>query len=157
CYEKQGDWEGVTRVYAEIKASYPDTAAALSIPLFIAQHHQKENRPAEAESSFKEAILEYEKIIKRDPHSPLAAQAWDLISLTYLSQQKWDKAVDSLRVLSEAYPDDIRAPKAMFTMAIIYRRQLRDPRKAKEAFEKFVQKYPGHELAGLAKAEFESL
>lgn len=157
CYEKQGDWEGVMRVYAEIKADYPDTSVALSIPLFIAQHHQKENRPAQAESSFKEAILGYEKIIKRDPHSPLAAQAWDLISLGYLSQQKWDKAVDSLRVLTEAYPDNLRAPKAMFTMAIIYRRQLRDPRKAKEIFEKFIQQYPGHELAGLAKSEIESL
>lgn len=157
CYEKQGDWEGVMRVYAEIKSGYPDTSAALSIPLFIAQHHQKENRPVEAERAFKEAILEYEKIIKRDSHSPLAAQAWDLIGLAYLSQQKWDKAVDSLRVLSEAYPDDIRAPKAMFTMAIIYRRQLRDPQKAKEVFEKFVHKYPGHELVGLAKSEIESL
>lgn len=157
CYEKQGDWDGVMKVYAEIKTIYPDTSAALSVPLFIAQHYQKENRPAEAESAFKEAILGYEKIIKGDPHSPLAAKAWDLISLGYLSQQKWSKAVDSLQALSEAYPDDIRAPKAMFTMAIIYRRQLRDPRKAKEAFEKFVQKYPGHELAGLAKSEIESL
>ncbi|MEK6564636.1 MAG: tetratricopeptide repeat protein [Candidatus Omnitrophota bacterium] len=157
CYEKQGDWEGVMRVYAEIKAAYPDTSAALSIPLFIAQHYQKENRPAEAESAFKEAILGYEKIIKRDPHGSLAPQAWDLISLGYLSQQKWDKAVDSLQVLTEAYPEDIRAPKAMFTMAIIYRRQLRDTRKAKETFERFIQQYPGHELAGLAKSEIESL
>ena len=145
------------RVYAEIRAGYPDTAVALSIPLFIAQHYQKEKQPVEAETAFREAFSGYEKIIKQNPNSAQAAQAQDLISLGYLSQQKWDKAVDSLRVLAEAYPNNPRAPKAMFTMAIIYRRQLRKPEKAKEIFEKFIQQYPGHELAGLAKSEIESL
>ncbi|MDO8749218.1 MAG: tetratricopeptide repeat protein [Candidatus Omnitrophota bacterium] len=157
CYEKQGDWEGVMRVYAEIKAAYPDTSTALSIPLFIAKHYQKEKQPVEAESAFKEAISGYEKIIKQNPNSPQAAQAQDLISLGYLSQQKWDKAVDSLRVLVETYSNNPRAPKAMFTVAIIYRRQLHKPKLAKEIFEKFIQQYPGHELASLAKSEIESL
>ena len=157
CYEKQDNWEGVMRVYDEVKANYPQTPAALSIPLFISQHYLKENRHLEAEGMLKESISGSEKIIKENPNTAQAAQAQDFISLAYLSQQKWPKAIASLQTLVETYPKDPRASKSLFTMAVIYQKQLREPKKAIGIFEKFIEQYPGHELASLAKSEIESL
>lgn len=157
CYEKQGNWDGVLQVYDEVKADYPHTPAALSIPLFIAQHYLKENRLSEAESAFKEAISGYEKIIKENPYAAQAAEAQDFVSLAYLSQQKWAQAISSLQALVDTYPKNPRASKSLFTMAVIYQKQLQEPKKAIGIFEKFIEQYPGHELAGLAKSEIESL
>lgn len=157
CHEKQGEWEKAIGVYKDVRADYRDTPAALSIPLFIAQHYVKENLLSEAEGAFQEAISGYEKIIRENPNTNKAAEAQDFISLAYLSQQKWPQAISSLQALAAAYPNDPRASKSLFTLAIIYQKQLNKPEKAIEIFTKFIEQYPGHELASLAKSEINSL
>lgn len=157
CYEKQGRWEEALKVYGEVKTGYPLTPAALSIPLFIAEHYRKENRDSEAEVAFREAVSGYEKLIKDNPGTSQAAEAQDFISLAYLSQQKWPQAINSLRALADTYPKDPRASKSLFTLAVIYQKQLQRPEKAIETFTRFIEQYPGHELASLAKSEINSL
>lgn len=157
CYEKQDRWEEVVKVYGEIKTKYPHSPAALSVPLFIAQHYFKENRLSEAKGAFTEAISGYEKLIRENPNTAKAAEAQDFISLAYLSQQKWVHAISSLQKLVDTYPNDPRASKSLFTLAVIYQKQLHEPEKAIEKFAKFIEQYPGHELANLAKSEIESL
>ncbi len=156
-YEKQGDWDSAIQAYDKLKSNYPNTRAALSVPLFIAQHYVRENQISEAEKAFKEAISGYEKLIKEKPNSAQAAQAQELISLAYITQKKWTEAIDSLKTLAETYPENPKAVPSLFSIAVIYQKQLQEPKKAIEIYEKFIGQYPGHALANLAKSEAESL
>ncbi len=157
CYERQGNWDKTNQLYQALKSNYPESRVSLSIPLFIVQHYLKANQTQEAESAFNEAISGYEKLIKQNPNSALAAEAQDFISLAYISQQRWDKAIGSLKALVDKYPKSPKASTSLFTMAAIYQRQLKEPKKAIEIFQKFIEQYPRHTLASLAKSEIESL
>lgn len=157
CYERGGDWEEAMQAYHKLKSDYPDTKAAFGVPLFIAQYYLRENRVSEAEDAFQEAISEYKKIIKENSNPGLAAEAQDLISLAYINQQRWDKAIDSLKTLADTYPKSPKASASLFTIAAIYQKQLKAPEKAIEIYEKFTKQYPGHALVGLAKSKIESL
>jgi TolA-binding protein len=157
CYEKEGNWDKAVQTYHKLTDDYPNTRAALNVPLFIAQYYLRKNQFQDAEKAFKEAISGYEKIIRENPKTTLAVEAQDLISLAYVSQQKWDKAIDSLRTLVDTYPKDPKASVSLFTIAAIYQRQLHEPKKAIEIYEKFIGQYRGHVLANLARSEIESL
>lgn len=157
CYERQGNWDKAVQVYQVLKSSYPESRIILSIPLFIVQHYLKENRAQEAEKAFNEAISGYEKLIKANPNSALAAQAQDFISLAYISQRRWDNAIGSLKALIDKYPQSPKASTSLFTIATIYQKQLQEPKKAIEIYEKFINEYPRHTLASLAKSEIDSL
>lgn len=156
-YEKQGSPDKAMEIYHKLKNSFANNTSAFGVPLFIAQGYLKENRSLEAEDAFKEAIAGYEKIIKESPNTARAAAARDFISLAYISQKKWAQAIDSLKASADMHPNDPRAAKSLFTIAAIYRRQLEEPGKAIEIYEKFIEQYPGHALASLAKSEIESL
>ena len=157
CYEEEGKWAKAIDIYNKLKADHPGTRTALNIPLFIARHYLKENQTLEAERAFKSAISGYEKFIKENSDSELAVEAQDFISLSYISQQKWDKAIGSLKALVETYPETPRASRSLFTAAAIYQKQLAVPEKAIEMYEEFIERYPRHRLTTLAKSEIESL
>lgn len=157
CYERQGNWDKTMQTYRKLTHDYPHTRAALSVPLFIAQHHLRKNQLQDAERAFQEAISGYEKLIRENTKTALAAEAQDLISLVYVTQQKWSKAVDSLMTLIDTYPKNPKASASLFTIAAIYQRQLQEPKKAFEIYEKFIGQYPRHTLGSLAKSEMGSL
>lgn len=157
CYEREGNQDKTMQIYRKIKHDYPTTLAALSVPLFTAQYYQRKNQIQEAEKAFQEAISVYDKVIRENPKTKQAARAQNFISLAYLSQKKWEKAIDSLRTLIEVYPENPKASASLFTIAAIYQRQLGEPKKAIETYKKFMEQYPGHTLANLAKSEIESL
>ena len=156
-YERQGSADKAMEIYHKLRNSFADNMPALGVPLLIAQHYLKENRAPEAENAFKEAITGYEKIIKDKPNTARAEGARNFLSLAYINQKKWDKAIDSLKASADAHPNDPRTAKALFTIAAIYRGQLGEPGKAIEIYEKFIQQYPGHALASMAKSEIDSL
>lgn len=156
-YEKEGSRDKTLEAYVKLKADYPDTKAGLGVPLFIAQYYLREKRVEDAESAFREAIAGYEKLIKENLNPALSAEAQDFISLAYLNQQKWAQAIGSLKVLTDKYPDNPKASMSLFTIAAIYKKQLQEPKNAIETFQKFIQQYPGHKLASLARSEIESL
>jgi len=157
CYEKEGGWDKAMGECHKLTDNYPTTRAALQVPLRIAQYYLKRNQPLKAEEAFDEAVSCYNKIIEENPDTPLAVGAQDLISLSYVSRKMWDEAINSLRTFIDTYPDNPKASTSMFTMAAIYLRQLEEPEKAIEVYEKFIKKYPGHILASLAEDQIESL
>lgn len=156
-YEKQGSADKAMEIYHKLKNDFAGNMSSLGIPLFIAQRYLKEDRVQEAENAFKEAIAGYEEIIKEKPNTAYAEGARNFLSLAYISQKKWEQAIDSLKASADTHPNDPRSAKSLFTIAAIYRRQLGEPEKAIEIYEKFIEQYPGHALASLAKSEIDSL
>jgi TolA-binding protein len=157
CADSEGRWYAALKEYDKLMVDYPDSSAALQAPLLIAQHYIKVNLPDKAENAFREAIAKYENIISRSPQSRLAMEAQDLITLSRISQKEWQKAVESMQVLIKNYPDNPKAITSLFAIAAIYHKQMNLPEKAAEAYAEFIEKYPGHFLAGISKTQLKTL
>ena len=71
-----------------------------------------------------------------------------------------DKAKHSIelfdRIIND-YPKFAKVADCMFLKAFVYDDKLKDYKKAKEAYEAFLKKYPTHEFAESAKACIENL
>lgn len=157
CYEGEEKWEEALRSYKNVTDHYPNSQPALQTPLFIAQHYLKRNQTADAKKAFQEAILGYERIIQGNAGTAEAIEAKYLIGLSYISQQDWNKAIDSLNDLIKNYPDNPRAITSLFTIATIYQRKLNSSEEAVKIYEGFITKYPTHILVNLAQEQLKSL
>ncbi len=150
-YETEKDWNAALRQYNEIICKYPHSVEALQLPLYIARRYLKAGKTAEASSAYASALESYNKIVSQHPRTNLALAAQDFIASCYIDQQQWGNAIEALRVMVDTYPDGPKTPTALFTIGVIYRRQLNQPEKAMVVFKEFIEKYPKHRLVSLAQ------
>jgi len=150
-YETEKDWNAALHQYNEIISKYPHSVEALQLPLYIARHYSKAGKTAKASSAYASALKRYNKIAGQYPRTNLALAAQDLIASCYIDRQQWGNAIEALRVMVDTYPDGPKTPTALFTIGVIYYRQLNQPDKARVVFEEFIEKYPKHKLVSLAQ------
>lgn len=150
-YEMEKNWNAALHQYNETISKYPHSVEALQLPLYIARHYLKAGRTAEASSAYASALESYNKIVSQHPRTNLALVAQDLIASCYIDQQQWGNAIDALRVMVDTYPGGPKTPTALFTIGVIYHRQLNQPDKARVVFKEFIEKYPKHKLVSLAQ------
>ncbi len=74
-----------------------------------------------------------------------------------LGMRQATKAIESLNLLRERYPDSDQGEAALFMQAFIYDTEMNDKDKAKSIYKEFMEKYPGHPLHSSAKASYEQL
>jgi len=114
---------------------------------------QKGNRLEEKEK-YSEAVMAYEKIIKRYPHSPLVPEALYRTGLVYNSgMNDSQKAILMLQKVVDEYPENSSAAECQFMIGFIYANNIADTAKARVAYTAFLRKYPDHELAPSAQWE----
>lgn len=71
--------------------------------------------------------------------------------------EKHEQAITNFELLITKYPEYEKVPQALFLQAFIYDNSINDDAKAKIYYEKFLSKYPDHELAKDAKISIEQL
>ncbi len=89
----------------------------------------------------------------------------DSISVEYLFKsadlalgvKKAPRALESLELLIQRYPQSSKASSALFMQAFIHETAIQDKEGAKTLFSQFMQKYPDHPLYNSAKASFDQL
>lgn len=74
-----------------------------------------------------------------------------------LGINKAPKALESLSLLMERYPNSPKAPSSLFMQAFIHETAMEDKEGAKILFGQFMEKYPDHPLFSSAKASFDQL
>lgn len=109
------------------------------------------------------AIAEYEKMIKELPTDTATAHAY--LELGKIYQGKLDKklepelsmmkAVENYQSLIKKFPDSKEVPSAMFMTAFIQANEMKLYDAAKINYQKFLDKYPNHELATSARQEIQ--
>lgn len=115
------------------------------------------------QSNFAEAITAYEALVEKYPDSELAPEALIQMATIYHSSQvknlskeeSLQKSANLFKTVYEKYPANDQAPQSLFMAGFIYANDLNDYSKATEAYDLFLEKYPGHELATSAKEELE--
>jgi outer membrane protein assembly factor BamD (BamD/ComL family) len=70
---------------------------------------------------------------------------------------KYQESINAYQKLISVYPESKFAPQSQFMVGFIYANEFKDLDKAKAAYEKFLEKYPDHEMAKDAKWELDHL
>ena len=155
CYRKEANTDKVIEMYNKIKASYPESQAALSVPFLIAQYYDELKYASQAGDAYKNAIVEYQKILEDDKRKEDAKQeAANFLALCYIKTKEMDKALQLLRMLSDKHQDN---PTYLFDMATLYI-NLNAPDKAIKVYEEVIKKFKDNKMVvRIAQTQLNSL
>jgi len=145
-YERQGKWEAAVSEYEKLIDLYPLSRLGLKMPIYIAQHYQLSKDASEAEKAYTKAVRGYEGLIGDYFGTSIAPVVMDHLALAYLSQGKWDEAIEVWQEITTKYSQSPLAEKSMLASGEIYSRQIRDLQKAIQTYEEFVNQYPRSQL-----------
>ncbi|MFH0771233.1 MAG: tetratricopeptide repeat protein [Candidatus Omnitrophota bacterium] len=150
-YEMEGDWNKAKEALEKITKDYSGTGTAFNIPLYIAEHHKKENHVEEANSAYSYALENYKKFVLNNSDKYGSLAALDFVLTCYADQEKWQEAADYLENLIRDYSNSPLAAKSLLMQGVLYQDKLSQPQKAKENYQKVIDKYPDTLFAKSAK------
>ena len=145
-YELSGEWPKALQLYREIQKERPFSNTGLSVPLYIAQYHQAKEEKEEAERAFAQAIAYYNRLISEHPNSEIELKALRLLSVCYLTQQKWMDAINVMEKMLLKYPAPRMANQAIVAINNIAIRQLKNYDVPINIYNNFIEKNPEHPL-----------
>lgn len=92
---------------------------------------------------YREALIQYEKVVSKDPEGHLATDAlYQIGNIYYLNLRDYPKAIDSYRKLVETSPGSPFSPDAQRRIAEIYREKFGDLKGAVSEYQRFVKVFP---------------
>jgi len=95
-----------------------------------------------------EAVLKaYDEFISAEPDDPSTPNYMFKAAEIERTLKRYKEAINRYEQISEKYTTFEKAPHSLFLMGFTYEEDLKDPQKAKAIYEKFLQKYPKHELS----------
>ncbi len=88
------------------------------------------------------ALQTLDSILVLYPGRKITDDVWFKQAQIYCKMQKFDTAIERFQEVIDKYPDDVLADDALYRIGDIYENILKNPEKAKTAYEKFIDKYP---------------
>jgi TolA-binding protein len=156
-YEIEDKWNLALEQYRKIMQEYSTTIRGLDIPIYIAQHYKVKYQPDKMIAALQEAVGHYKALAEKYPNSPLAYRAHTLVPVCYIALKEWQNAISALNTVIEKYKDKVTQDGTLMDIALIYRNELKDKMKAKEALEKLLKDYPQSKLIKTATAILKEL
>ncbi len=150
-YQIQDKWASALGQYKKIIADYPLTARGMEIPIFIAQYYKVNHQPDKMLSALADAISHYRSLAAKYPDSPLAFKAYTSISLCYSASHDWVNAAGTLNTIADKFKGKIRLDAILYDLALIYKRELKDPLKSQEIIDRIIKEYPDSRFVAPAK------
>lgn len=121
-----------------------------------ARTEKESGSPSEAQLSYDLEVL-YTDFAQRFPEDSMAP-AYLFKAIDRNVKMGWgDRAVKAADLFLNKYPNDRRAPDALFYKAFVYDNQLNDDVSAGTFYNEFIQKYPKHPFAPSAEASIRNL
>jgi len=150
-YEAAGDWEKALDRYKELEQKYEKSSEGLQVPFRIAMHYKNAGDEEKAQEAFKKAIAKYDRMIKEEKNQDLVAAAMNMKVQCLVAQEKWEDAIKQFEEIVEKFPGTEWEASALIGMARIYSGNLGEHEKAAQAYKGFVDSFPNHTFAPLAK------
>jgi outer membrane protein assembly factor BamD (BamD/ComL family) len=120
--------------------------------------YMEKGQAYEQNAEWDKAIASYEKLAKLYPRSPLRAQALYKAGLAYAhGKENYEAAVGKLESVRDEYSADPLASQCQFMIGFIYANMAADTTKAREAYTRFLQQYPNHDLKASVEWELKYL
>ncbi len=150
-YQLEGKWNLALEQYKKIIADYPLTIRGLETPIYVAQYYKINRQPDKMLAAFGEAIAHYRGLAAKYPDSPLAFKAYTLIFSCYNASQDWQNSVNTLNIILGKFKGKAKMDSLLLDMALIYKKELKDEVKTKEAVERLIKEYPDSKFINSAK------
>ena len=80
-----------------------------------------------------------------------------LVNKNISKEEAYARAIKAYAEFQQKYPDDKKAPQALFMIGFIQANELGQLEEAKATYNKFLELYPNSEMVESAKAEIENL
>lgn len=145
-YELEGLWDKALSEYSGIIRKYPDTQAGLDLPFYIARYYEKQKDIPAKNAAYLKAVAHYRTQAEKYPNTDMGFLAESLIVTCYMNQEDWVMALEAIEKLLADYPMAKTVVLTLRTAADISVRQLKDPQRAIDIFNRFMEKNPKHPL-----------
>ena len=156
-YEAEGKWDQALNEYRWVIDKYPNTQAALRVPLYLADYYSRKKMDELAKQEYKRAVKTYQRMVESSPKSLFAAYAQERIAQCYIHQRKWKKATSSLWALTRDYPSSPPVADGLLVLGMLYESQLQDNPGARQAYNEFLRRFPHHPLREKVEKKMEEL
>jgi TolA-binding protein len=153
----QDRWEQALAQYKKLIADYPLTIKGLEMPVYIAQYYNVKHIPDRMLEAYKEAIAHYQGLINQYPDTPLALQCYKLVASCYGAMKDWPNAVAVMTTAVEKFKAKVPMDAMLLDIALIYRRELSDVPRAREALQRLIAEYPKSRLVAAAQRSLDNL
>jgi tetratricopeptide (TPR) repeat protein len=98
-----------------------------------------------------------DSISRAFPQSALQDDIAMLRAQVAMEEHRWGDAISLLELIIKKYGEDVLGDDAAFKLADIYQYRLREPGKAKAAYELLITQYPGSTYVQEARKQYEKL
>ncbi len=157
CREKKGDWENALKLYNQLLIDYPWTEYGLIVPLHIAQYYQERKNQYQSTIAYEKAIQYYRMIYNKPTNPTISGKSESLLLTCYIDQEKWEDAIELLRLINICSPNSEKGKIALYRLANLYEDKIKDSSQALVVYKEFVAKYPTHHLAESARIRINTL
>ena len=155
-YQMKGNGKEANLYFNRALEDYPQTEAALRIPLHLARYYKVKEKHSESDAAYSDAINRYRSIIDENPDSAMGIYAIDYLVNCYGDRNRWQEAISVLGEIEDKYPQSASASKSLFVVGRIYEAHLKDKQKAEEVYREIIERFPDSALSQSIKEYFNS-
>lgn len=150
-YEIEKKWETALSHYRKIMEKFPATPRGMEVPLYLIQYYKSKFEPDKMMDAARAAVVHYKDLGKKYPNSYLEYSCRSLVVNCYAVLKDWNNVAASIETIIEAYKEKAPMDAALFQLAFIYAKELKDTAKAKSVLERLVREYPKSKFLKAAK------
>src|SRR5260221_3804293 len=169
--EQHGDYDKAFDAYSVYLTKYPKgddfdavVDAQFKIAKMFLEGQKRKVLGVPLAASMSRAQEMFEGITKRAPFSKIAPLAQFNLGQCLEKQAKYPEAIDAYQTVATKYPNDAIAVDALYQVGYVLLREAREgsydaasQKKAREAFEDFISRYPESEKVPQARENLKSL
>lgn len=93
----------------------------------------------------------FQMLVDQYPNTEYGPLARFRLGQIAVQEERYQEAISLYQEVREFHPDSPEAPRALFGIGVVYLDHLEDEERGREALQRFVATYSGHELADLAR------
>lgn len=155
-YEEENLPAKADEYYEQVKKDHPESPAALQVPLLLFQRYNKAGENDKAAQILDDAIKTYGEVeAGADPQ--MASVAQRLQNTAFAQKGEWEEIMSNF---DESYASEksfSRKGSWLFLKALLAENRLKDNVKALSFYKIFLDEYPNHPLAALARTRSQNL
>lgn len=156
-YELENNWNKALNEYQWVINNYPNSIQSLNIPLYIANHYEKELNNNLAKSAYESGVKQYQQLIETFPNTVLAGLALDYAAASYIRLERWNEAALTFESLLAKQLPAQKKINAFLTLENIYEEKLNDTERAIETYAKLLEQLPEIPNVSMIKGKVQQL
>ncbi|HOW42818.1 MAG TPA: tetratricopeptide repeat protein [Candidatus Omnitrophota bacterium] len=156
-YQMQDQWATALEEFKKVYQQYSLTQRGLETPLYIGLYYKSKVEPDKMIAALNEAIEHYYSVIQKYPESAAAFRSYAMITAAYGLMKRWPEAAQNISVMIEKFKDKVPMDRALFDLAVLYRKELKDTARARAALLRLTGDYPKSKLVKLANELLKTL